>query len=600
MRVSSASLSLFAGACLLVGTESSFAQDESSEEIDRVSMLEQLKHMERPDDPPMEPARPVPGALPAEPMRFGGVLHTQVNVDENGANIPNDAANEPSIAVDPTDPLFLCIGWRQFDNIASNFRQAGVGYSTDGGRSWTFPGVLTPGTFRSDPVLSFDAEGDFTYNSLEGDFTTDVFTSTDQGASWGPPVYAFGGDKQWMTTDLTNGNGRGNIYSFWTGGSNFTRSTNGGQSFTNPVAIPQSPQWGTMRVAPNGELFIVGLNSAMSSYIVSRSTDAQDPNDLSTSFTTSSVNLGGSVTYFTGPNPEGLLGQPWIEVDHSNGPTAGNLYILSSVNPSGADPLNVHFVRSTNGGVSWSAPLRLNDDAGTTAWQWFGTMSVAPNGRIDVVWNDTRNTGQPNLSELFYSSSTDGGVTWSPDQQISSSWDSWVGFPNQSKIGDYCHMHSDLVGADLAWAATFNGEQDVYHTRIGGYDCNQNGVSDEEEIGQGAPDSNGNGILDECEGIVTEVIETEADSRLASAPNPFHTSTTIRFEMLESGPAAVRVFTAGGQLIRTLFDGEAHAGVNERTWDGTNDSGERVPAGLYFLRISASGHRDSRRIIVID
>jgi hypothetical protein len=130
-------------------------------------------------------------------------------------------------------------------------------------------------------------------------------------------------------------------------------------------------------------------------------------------------------------------------------------------------------------------------------------MSVAPNGRIDVVWNDTRNTGQQNRSELFYTSSTDGGVTWTPDTQISPAWDSWVGFPNQDKIGDYYHMRSDLVGADLAWAATFNGEQDVYYTRIGDHDCNQNGVSDEQEIAGGAPDSNGNGILDERTAIPT-------------------------------------------------------------------------------------------------
>jgi hypothetical protein len=595
MRIALASLPLVIATSSILATTSL-----GQEEVDRATALEQLEQMERPDDPPLPPAQPVPGAAPSEPIRFGQFLHTQVNVDSEGANIPGDAANEPSIAVDPTDPLFLCIGWRQFDNVASNFRQAGVGYSTDGGRSWTFPGSLTPGVFRSDPVLSFDAEGNFTYNSLEGDFTIDVFRSTDQGQTWGPPVYAFGGDKQWMATDRTDGIGRGHIYSFWTGNANFTRSTNNGQSFTNPVPIPQSPRWGTMRVAPDGELFIVGLNSSMSSYVVARSTDAQDASDLSTSFTTSSVNLGGTVTYFTGPNPEGLLGQPWIEVDDSQGPTAGNLYICSSVNPSGSDPLDVHFVRSTNGGATWSTPLRLNDDGSTTAWQWFGTMSVAPNGRIDVVWNDTRNTGQQNRSELFYTSSTDGGVTWTPDTQISGAWDSWVGFPNQSKIGDYYHMRSDLVGADLAWAATFNGEQDVYYTRIGDHDCNQNGVSDEQEIAGGAPDSNGNGILDECEGIVSEVIETEFDTELASSPNPFRGSTTIRFQMPESGRAAVRIFTASGQLVKTLFEGEAAAGINEHVWDGTDAAGERVPAGLYFTRVSAPGMKDSRRVILIN
>ena len=57
----------------------------------------------------------------------------QVNVNAFGNNIAGDAANEPSIAVDPTDPLRIAIGWRQFDNVASDFRQAGWAFTADGG-----------------------------------------------------------------------------------------------------------------------------------------------------------------------------------------------------------------------------------------------------------------------------------------------------------------------------------------------------------------------------------------------------------------------------------------------------------------------------------
>lgn len=87
------------------------------------------------DDPPGVPARPLRGAAKAAEIRFERFTHIQVNVDRNGANIPGDAANEPSIAVDPTDHQRMAIGWRQFDTVASNFRQAGHAYSTDGGGS---------------------------------------------------------------------------------------------------------------------------------------------------------------------------------------------------------------------------------------------------------------------------------------------------------------------------------------------------------------------------------------------------------------------------------------------------------------------------------
>ena len=63
----------------------------------------------------------------------------QVNVDGNGQNITQDAANEPSIVVDPNNHNKMSVGWRQFDNVASNFRKAGYAYTTNGGTSWTFP-----------------------------------------------------------------------------------------------------------------------------------------------------------------------------------------------------------------------------------------------------------------------------------------------------------------------------------------------------------------------------------------------------------------------------------------------------------------------------
>jgi hypothetical protein len=102
-------------------------------------------------------------------------------VSATGANITGDAANEPSIAMDPTNPNRLVIAWRQFDTITSNFRQAGWAYSHDGGLTWTFPGVLEPGVFRSDPVVRADSNGVFYYMSLRGDFTCQVFLSRDGG-----------------------------------------------------------------------------------------------------------------------------------------------------------------------------------------------------------------------------------------------------------------------------------------------------------------------------------------------------------------------------------------------------------------------------------
>src|ERR1044071_3357193 len=63
----------------------------------------------------------------------GAFTSYQVNVDSNGQNIVNDAGNETSITIDPTNPSRMSIGWRQFDSIGSNFRKGGYAYTTNGG-----------------------------------------------------------------------------------------------------------------------------------------------------------------------------------------------------------------------------------------------------------------------------------------------------------------------------------------------------------------------------------------------------------------------------------------------------------------------------------
>jgi len=180
------------------------------------------------------------------------------------------------------------------------------------------------------------------------------------------------------------------------------------------------------------------------------------------------------------------------------------------------------FARSDDGGFTWSEPVRVNDDLeGNGAWHWFGTMDVAPNGRIDAVWNDTRNSGGlANLSELYYAFSTDGGRTWSKNVPVSPQFDSRLGWPNQAKIGDYYGMVSDNTGTNIAYAATFNGEQDVYFLRIGMIDCNGNGHPDDEDIATGrSEDCNNDQLPDECSPDCDHDAVPDVCQILAGAPD---------------------------------------------------------------------------------
>jgi hypothetical protein len=437
----------------------------------------------------------------------------QVNVDAAGLNIPRDAANEPSLAVDPTATNRMVIGWRQFDSITSNFREAGVGFTRDGGRSWTFPGVLENGVFRSDPVLEFDSRGRVHYSSLAvpgGVILTDFFTSDDSGRSWSAPLPAFGGDKQWFSIDRSSDGPSGHLYQVWSleenlwGDRVLTRSTDGGGSFEPPLAVQPVPTWGSTAIGPNGELYVVGNASLdLGRIVLQRSLDAVDPAVAVPTFELFEVPLGGAQPVGDGttatPNPVGLTGQVWIAVDLSASERRGTLYVVSTVDPPGPDPADVHFVRSSDGGASWSAPLTLHPDD-DRRWQWFATMAASPDGRLDVVWVESLDAANPAVGELRFTQSFDGGTSWSEPVTVTPAFDSHLGWPRQKKMGDYYHLRSDRVGADLAYAATFNGEQDVYYLRLGERDCDGNGIGDAADIAAGTlRDCDHNAIPDHCD-----------------------------------------------------------------------------------------------------
>lgn len=434
---------------------------------------------------------------------------SQVNISALGLNIIGDAGNEPTICIDPLAPDRVAIGWRQFDTISSNFRQAGNACSLDGGRTWHNNPVVEPGVFRSDPIMTAGSDGVFYFNTLTQapEFRCGVSRSLDGGQTWSAPVFAFGGDKTWMTIDRSGGVGEGLLHQAWstasnpTPGNQYCRSINGGATWSTPSVLAGSAIWGTLTVGLSGELYVVGQSGGQ--VRVTRSVSAGNPAAPAVVFDPHVVvSLSGPARGIGGaPNPGGLSGQIWIDMDRSNGPHRGRLFVCAVVDPAGVDQADVSLAWSDDGGASWSAPVRVNDDAlGANNWQWFAAMSVAPNGRVDVTWNDTHESGNPVLSRLYYASSDDGGVTWTPGLAVSPEFDSTIGYPNQNKMGDYTHQVSDLTGCSLAWAGTFTGGQDVYLARIGAWDCNQNGVDDALDIGVGtAADCNGDGVPDSCQ-----------------------------------------------------------------------------------------------------
>ena len=222
----------------------------------------------------------------------------------------------------------------------------------------------------------------------------------------------------------------------------------------------------------NGDLFLGGVDAGVGpeeKIWCVRSTNAKQA-ALTPSFDlATAVNMGGNVSAGEVINPLGITGQLYLAVDRSGSSTNNNVYMLASLKPySAPNGTDVMFVRSTDNGQTFSAPQRINDDPVSNAgkWHWFGAFSVAPDGRLDAVWLDTRNAANNSDSQLFYSYSRDAGNTWSPNVAVSAPFNPLIGYPNQAKIGDYITIVSDNGGGNVAYTATFNGEQDVYYVRV--------------------------------------------------------------------------------------------------------------------------------------
>ena len=84
------------------------------------------------------------------------------------------------------------------------------------------------------------------------------------------------------------------------------------------------------------------------------------------------------------------------------------------------------------------------------------------------------------------------------------------------------------------------------------------------------------------------------------APNPFSPATTVSFVVARDGaPVRIEVFDVSGRRRITLVDESRAAGAASVVWDGRDETGGRVPPGVYFFRIDVDGHRESRRVVRI-
>jgi hypothetical protein len=82
-------------------------------------------------------------------------------------------------------------------------------------------------------------------------------------------------------------------------------------------------------------------------------------------------------------------------------------------------------------------------------------------------------------------------------------------------------------------------------------------------------------------------------------PSPTRGTTAVSYTLAQAGRVQLGVYDVSGRLVRQLVDGERRAGTETVVWNGTAESGARLGAGVYFVRMAAPGFRETRRVILL-
>jgi len=419
------------------------------------------------------PAAAGPAAVGPLTVASGPSPFASCTVGGPGTNYPN-AEVEPFVAVNPANPNNL-IGVYQQDRWSNGGAHGLVTASSmDGGATWatTFPHFSTcaggtpanHGDYdrSSDPWVSIGPDGRAYQVSLSVNAAQTVSailasTSTDGGLTWSEPAtiqrddsptrFVFN-DKESVTADPfhagtayvvwdrsrhpSDNAGPNAIHSFaFRGDPYFSMTTDGGATWSTPRDInPQNKNMFTIGnqivVLPNGTLVDAmhfgkgsGRDAPNASFTgVMRSTDGgqtwSKPIVVSNNPVANDVDPDTGTPLRTGADIGG--GLPDIAVD----PATGALYLVWEDSRFNTTHNDIAFSRSTDGGLTWSTPLRVNQSpAGVTAFT--PMVDVLANGTVGVTYYDMRNnTPDPaNLpTDAFFVHSHNGGVTWAPEVRI--------------------------------------------------------------------------------------------------------------------------------------------------------------------------------------
>ena len=443
-------------------------------------------------------ALPRPGAAgraPARRFSLGPGVGSNVLVSDPTTPY---VYSETAVAANPGAPGGLFAGSNVIYPQVQDYM--GASSSSDSGATWVpHRGPAGHLAYTSDPSAQFSSvSGDLYYSYIgidaQGvDTDLELGTSADGGATWSSAVdpKAVCPDKPLMAIDDTQGSSfPGRIYVAYD--QNLPR-TNGdcpASAADQPVVLDYSDDggstWHSTTVYDNaghtganiGAIPIVGpghvLYVAWDDYgdtptgqvMIARSTDYGQTFSAPTVIAPTSSGFGAELPDYavdTGFGIRSVGPMPALAVDPAN----GTLYAAWADTSAAGPRMHIYLSRSSDGGGTWSSPQRI--DAGNPNDAWQPALAVdAGDGRsphtVSLAWYDRRDDPGNKLYRVYYTQSTDGGQTFSPqigvsDQQSDPTFDA-------NGTGDYMEM-ADVSGvAHPVWTDTRNGHNQMFTAPI--------------------------------------------------------------------------------------------------------------------------------------
>ncbi|MGH9164399.1 MAG: cell wall-binding repeat-containing protein, partial [Acidimicrobiales bacterium] len=318
----------------------------------------------------------------------------------------------PSLAFDDSDHVYLAAQDRP---TGGGFPQdMAVWASSDGGRSFAAP-VTIPGSLGFQAAIAVDnsrtkhPNGPALYVAWEGldpgrsiSSIAVVSYSEDGGRTWSTPISKPVAGERQATPSVAVGP-EGNLYVLYKDTNNFGPLPPAAIKFSCPGGVSSPDLLGMASLCP---LRVLRSTDG------GRSFDSSGPNGAA-GFQVANAN-------FDVPFDLSAQEEPGVTVA-PNGDVLVTYASLSELPiPAGCTrDLDAFVARSTDRGATWGRPVRVNDDpCGAGNSQPDPWASVAPDGRVDVIFYDNRNDTDHALMDVYYASSTDGGRSFGANRRI--------------------------------------------------------------------------------------------------------------------------------------------------------------------------------------